>query len=158
MNKTNAILTLCVAALAVACIMSVTSPMRLERRVAEREQAVKARLVQIRAAAERYRAAHGSYAPELQSLVRSGYIPDSLQYVPFSGGRRFSYSADVITMRSGRELPVMECGATYADYLSGFDAEDIKGLIAAAEDDGRYPGLCFGGTESDAGNKGNWEK
>lgn len=132
--------------------------MRLERRVAEREQAVKARLVQIRAASERYRAAHGGYAPSLQTLVRGGYIPDSLQYVPFSGGRRFSYSADVMTTRSGRELPVMECGATYADYLSGFDSGEIRRLIGGAEEEGRYPGLCFGDTESGAGNKGNWEE
>lgn len=158
MNKTNIILTLCVIALTIACAVSITSPMRLEKRVAEREKVVKARLIKIRAAAERYRAVHGGYAFDMQTLVRGGYMPDSLQYIPFSGGRHFNFSADVITTQSGRELPVMECGATYADYLSGFDGDEIRKLIDDAENDGRYPGLCFGDTESDTGNKGNWEK
>lgn len=126
--------------------------------MAEREKIVKARLVEIRSAAERYRADHGSYAFDMQTLIRSGYMADSLQYIPFSGGRHFNFAADVITTQSGRKLPVMECGATYADYLSGFDSDEIRKLIADAEDDGRYPGLCFGDTESDTGNKGNWEK
>jgi len=132
--------------------------MRFERRVAERERVVKARLVQVREAAERYKTDHGSYANSLQTLVSSGYLADSLQYIPYTNGRRFSYTADVITTRSGRELPVVECGATYADYLEGLDRAEIRRLIVAAENNGDYPGLRFGDLESDISNKGNWEK
>jgi len=140
------------------CVMSISSPMRFERRVAERESVVKARLMQIRRGAERYRADYGRYASDWRTLVAGGYIADSLQYIPFSNARRFSLTADVITTHSGRKVPVMECGATYADYLKGLNSGAIRQLIMAAENDGDYPGLRFGDLGSDSGNKGNWEE
>lgn len=158
MNKINIVLTMCVAALLVACIMSISSPMRFEKRVAERERVVKARLIQIRHAAEQFRKDHGQYAPDFQTLVSNGYMADSLQYIPFTDARRFTLVTDIIPMPSGRKVPVMECGATYADYLKGLDRGEIRQLIENAENNGDYPGLRFGDIEDDTGNKGNWEE
>lgn len=152
------VLTMCVAALLIACIMSISSPARFERRVAERERIVKTRLLHIRSAAERYRSYTNNYPHSLQTLVNNGYMADSLQYIPFTNHRRFSFIADHITTATGRKIPVMECGATYADYLNGLDRSAIRNLINTAENNGSYPGLRFGDITENIDNKANWEK
>ena len=138
----NHILALIAAILAITCVMSVCSPIRFERQQAGREQAVKERLVKIR------------YA---DILVREGYLADSLQYIPFAGKKKFDLTATTQISKSGRQIPLMECGAMYNDYLSGLAENSIANLIEEANNAGRYPGLKIGDITTPNDNAGNWE-
>ena len=153
----NYVLGALAAALAVTCALSIHAPMRFDDRRAEREQAVKERLVKIRYAEERYRRANGVYTDDFGELVRGGFLADSLQYIPFAGGKKFDIAVNTQTGKSGRQIPLMECGAEYADYLDGLDGNSISNLIEEAETAGRYPGLKIGDLTTPNDNAGNWE-
>ena len=153
----NYVLGALAAALAVTCVLSIHAPMRFDGLRAEREQAVKERLVRIRYAEERYRQANGTYTDDFNELVRGGYLTDSLQYVPFSGGKKFDIAVNMQTGKSGRQIPLMECGAEYGEYLDGLDGNSISNLVEEAESAGRYPGLKIGDLTTPNDNAGNWE-
>ena len=143
----NIVLTVCVAALTAVCAMSISTPVNFEKERTERETAVKMRL----------RNATGSYAGSFAQLTEGGFLADSLQYVPFAGAQRFSLSATVLTTKSGRKVPLMECGAEYKTYLQGLDPGLTDGLTQQAEAEGRYPGLKIGDLTTPNDNDGNWE-
>lgn len=153
----NYILAFVVILLCAVCVNSVYSPLRFDRMRTEREQAVKERLIKIRSAQERYRKAHGSYSADLQWLVDGGLMADSLQYIPFADGKKFDIATTVVTGKSGRTLPLMECGAKYNDYLYGLDENTVSVLIEDANKAGRYPGLKIGDINTPNDNAGNWE-
>jgi hypothetical protein len=153
----NYVLGALAAALAVTCVLSIHAPMRFDGLRAEREQAVKERLVRIRYAEERYRQTNGTYTDDFNELVRGGYLADSLQYVPFSGGKKFDIAVNMQTGKSGRQIPLMECGAEYVEYLDGLDGNSISNLVEEAESAGRYPGLKIGDLTTPNDNAGNWE-
>lgn len=153
----NYILAFLALALAVACVMSIYIPMRFERQRTEREQVVKERLIRIRYAQEIYRKSNGVYSSDLALLVRSGLLADSMQYIPYSKNKRFDLSTTMHTGKSGRHIPLMECGAKYNDYLSGLDENAIAGLIEKANNSGMYPGLKIGDINTPNDNAGNWE-
>jgi len=151
------ILLLLACVLCVTCALSVLAPMRFDGQRQVREQAVKERLMKIRHAEEKYRKAHGEYAGDFKSLVEGGFLADSLQYIPYSENKKFDLTTTTITGKSGRNVPAMECGATYNNYLSGLDENSISNLIEAANNAGRYPGLKIGDTTTANDNAGNWE-
>lgn len=145
------------AALAVVSGLSIYAPIRFDRQRAAREQAVKERLVKIRYAEEQYRKAHGTYTDDFGMLVSSGLLADSLQFIPFTDGKRFDLTVTTQIAKSGRQLSLMECGATYDDYLNGLDANSISNLTEEAYSAGRYPGLKIGDVTMPNDNAGNWE-
>lgn len=147
----------CVIALTVLCLLSVSSPMRFEHQQQQREKAVKERLVKIRTAEEKYRIRHGVYTADFSTLVKSGLIADSLQYIPYSDGKRFTIDVTTTIAKSGRQIPLMECSAAYDDYLKGLDKNSVDNLTQAANESGRFPGLKFGDTTQPNDNAGNWE-
>lgn len=153
----NICLLACVLVLVLLNVLTISSPMRFSRIQAERETAVKARLVAIRKAEEAYRRDKGVYTADFRTLTRGGYLPDSAQYIPFSDGVRFDLSANVQTGRSGRDIPLMECGAGYETYLKGLDESSVAELIEQANAEGRYPGLKIGDIITPNNNAGNWE-
>ena len=153
----NYILGVLAAALAVVCALSIYAPIRFDRLRAEREQAVKQRLVKIRYAEERYRKANGTYTDDFGELVKHGYLADSLQYIPFTEGKKFDIAVNTQIGKSGRQIPLMECGAGYEDYLEGLDGNSISNLIEEANNAGRYPGLKIGDLITPNDNAGNWE-
>ena len=155
--KRNHILIACVVALAAACIWSVSRPLRFQRQCEKRETVVKERLLKIRQAEERYLQAQGEYAPDFATLIQGGYLADSLQYVPYSDGEPFDLAASAAITRSGKVVPLMQCGALYHQYLKGLDENSIGNLTEAADAAGRYPGLKIGDLTQDNGNSGNWE-
>ena len=156
-TNNNLILGVLALALAVTCGLSVYSPVRFDKQKALRERAVKERLLKIRNAEEKYRKANGVYADDFNLLVKGGYLADSLQYIPFSDGKKFSVTVSTQIGKSGREIPLMECGAGYEDYLKGLDANSIANLIEEANSSGRYPGLKIGDITTPNDNAGNWE-
>lgn len=144
-------------ALAIMCFLSVYKPMMFDKEREVREKAVKERLVTIRKAEERYRKAYGTYTGDFAVLVKKGYIADSLQFIPYSGGEKFELSATTAIGKSGQQTPLMECGAQYHQYLNGLDGNSIANLIEAADNSGRYPGLKIGDITKSNNNAGNWE-
>jgi len=155
--NSNHILSILALLLLAVCVMSVYSPIRFDREQEVRERAVKQRLLQIRSAEERYRDRHGVYAADFKTLVSCGLLADSLQFIPFAEGRRFELTTTTITGRSGRHVPLMECGAKFNDYLLGLDENQIANLIEQAGNAGRYPGLKIGDLSTPNDNAGNWE-
>ena len=155
--RTNVLLSACVLLLLLLCWGSVSAPLRFARQRQKREAVVKERLLQIRQAQAAYLRATGSYAASLRTLVAGGYMADSVQYIPYAGGKRFELSTTVMAGRSGRNVPLMECGATYADYLRGMDATEIDNMTRQAEEAGQYAGLKIGDLTTANDNAGNWE-
>ena len=88
-----------------------------------------------------YMKAHGTYAPDLKTLIASGLIADSLTFIPYSEGERFALEASVETEKSGKVVNTMECGAQYQQYLKGLNENDIANLIEEANKRGEYPGM-----------------
>lgn len=153
----NFILTACVLMLVIICFLSVYRPMVFDRERGERELTVKTRLMKIRQAQERFRKATGTYTGSFATLVKKGYMADSLQYIPYSDGERFSLSATTVITKSGQQMPLMECGAQYQQYLNGLDENSIANLVEAANEAGLYPGLKIGDLITSNNNAGNWE-
>ncbi len=59
--------------------------------------------------------------------------------------------------KSGRQVPVMQCGATYDQYLKGLDGNAVANLTEKANMSGRFPGLMIGDITQPNENAGNWE-
>lgn len=156
-NKTNFILLLCVAVLIAVCALSVSEPIRFQRETARREAAVKERLVAIRLAEEQYRKDVGAYSGSFDVLISKGYLKQGYQYIPFDGTEKFSLSATTQLSKSGKQMPLMECGAQYQQYLNGMDENSVANLIETANESGRYPGLKIGDLTQPNNNAGNWE-
>jgi hypothetical protein len=152
----NYILAGCVVVLSLLCVLSVLKPLNFQKEQAQREVIVKKRLLKIRTAEERYRQKYKTYTGSFSTLIRQGFLADSLQYIPFAGKKRFDLQATVQLGKSGRQIPLMECGADYHDYLSGMDSDEIEQLIEKANTAGQYPGLKFGDIETDNNNEVNW--
>lgn len=154
--NTTTLLGGCVLLLALLCILSIGAPIHFSHERNMREKAVKARLMTIRTAEERYRARNSVYAGSFKELAQSGFLPDSLSYIPYTDGLRFSLTATTLPGKSGRKIPVMECAATYSQYLSGLDKTSIADLTEQANANGQFPGLKIGDTENPNDNTGNW--
>ena len=105
----------------------------------------------------KYKRDNGVYTDDFADLIKGGYLADSLQYIPFTGNKTFSIVTTVQTGKSGRQIPLMECGAGYDEYLSGLDENRIANLIEEANNAGRYPGLKIGDITIPNDNAGNWE-
>ena len=155
--RTNGLLSACVLLLLVLCWASVSAPLRFARQRQQREAVVKERLLLIRQAQAAYLRAKGSYAADLHTLLAGGYMADSVQYIPYAGGKRFELSTTVMAGKSGRNVPLMECGAQYQQYLNGLDENSIANLVEAANEAGLYPGLKIGDLITPNNNAGNWE-
>ena len=152
----NYILGACAAVLFVLCLLSIYQPLHFQSQQAEREKAVKERLLIIRTAEEKYKSRHGVYTGEFSTLVKGKYLNSSLQYIPYTDNKKFSLSATTIVGKSGKQIPLMECGATYEDYLEGLNKNSIQELMEDANTNGNYPGLKIGDLTTDNNNAGNW--
>lgn len=152
----NYILGACALTLFILCLLSISQPLRFQSEQSKREKVVKELLGRIRTAEENYKGKHGVYTGDFTTLIKGKYITKDMQYVPFSDGKRFSLSATTLVGKSGKQLPLMECGATYEDYLNGLDENAIQELTDNATLAGRYPGLKIGSLTTDNNNAGNW--
>lgn len=154
----NYLLFACVVVLGIIIFMSVSAPLHFDKEREAREEIVKSRLLQIRKASEAFKNINGRYANKLEELVHAGYLVDSLRLIPYGEGEVFSYAASILSSKSDRPVPVMECGAEYAQYLKGLDEGQVSELINNAIDNGEFPGLKIGDLEHDNHNAGSWEK
>ncbi len=155
--KINHILSAICIVLAVLSMASVVRPLRFDRERLHREAKVKHCLCEIRKAETAYLRLYGNYTSSLERLVESGLLSDSLKTVPFSDGKGYDISVSVYTGKSGKAVPIMECGASFKTYLHGLDENRIKELTEQADSRGEYPGLKFGDITMANDNVGNWE-
>ncbi|MGN0282607.1 MAG: hypothetical protein ACI4B3_09950 [Prevotella sp.] len=155
-RRLNLILGLLVLVLSVIIVLSVQNPLSKGKEIERREKAVIERLNLIRNAELRYRQVNGQFCGSIDSLVMTGFIPDSIQYVPFSNGKRFFIKAVVIADKGGKR-DYMECSTTYDDYLFGLDESTISEAKRQAIGRGDFPGLRFGDINNQSDNIGNWE-
>ena len=153
----NSIFALCPVVLAILSFMRLYGTSRFQTVREQRETAVKQRLVRIRAAEEAFRKRTGTYSNSFATLVKGGYLADSLQYIPCADGKRFELNTSVQLLKSGREIPLMECSAGYHDYLKGMDENAVSNLIQEANESGAFPGLRIGDITTPNNNEGNWE-
>lgn len=157
-NRTiNIILGILVVVLAGLCTASLTGPQRFDKERAKREADVKKRLLVIREGEKKFKSDNGYFCESAERLAESGYIADSMKFIPYSKSTTFRLRTTTIVTEDGQQSQVMECGATYRDYLEGMDENTIKNLMDDAESQGRYPGLRFGDLEKDNGNATNWD-
>ena len=101
----------CVIVMMLLCILSVSKPIRFQKEMTSRENEVKAKLMLIRQAEEKYKARHGVYTGDFATLVKGKYLKQDAQYIPYSDGKKFSLAATTIVGKSGKQIPLMECGA-----------------------------------------------
>lgn len=147
----------CVVLLLLLCYESIATPLRFNQERSKREAVVKARLITIRQAEERYRERHGVYTGDFSLLVREKFLADSLRYVPFTDKQQYMMVASTVIGKTGAQIPVMECGATFGQYLQGLNEDEIARLVEQANLSGAYPGLKIGDVAEPNGNAGNWE-
>lgn len=57
---------------------------------------------------------------------RTDFVIDSLEFVPFSGGKKISYWAYVEDDETGSSVPVYEVKIAYEDLLTGLDPKEIR--------------------------------
>lgn len=139
------------------CLMTIFAPVYRQRERAEREAIVKQRLCTIRNAQQLYLSRHQCYAPQLKLLVDARLIADSIQYIPFTNGKKFHLATTTIVEKSGKQIPLMECSARYDEYLVGMDHDYISTITQQANSYGEYPGLKFGDITTNNDNAANWE-
>lgn len=156
-NKaTNIILATAAVVLVGLCLASIATPLRFSDEKAEREKAVKQRLMIIRDAEEHWLRAEGRYCASLDTLVAHGYLADSLRQIPYSGGQEFELKTSAVASPSGKVQSTMMCGARYEAYLDGLNDGAIAEAVSEATAAGEYPGLCFGNLTVADGNAPNW--
>ena len=153
---TKLFLVLCTLLLAIMCLLSIRQPLTFQNERARREKVVASRLLLIRSAEMRYKAAKGVFCASFDTLVHEGWIADSLQFIPDSGGKRFTLSTTVLNTLGGQTVPVMECGALYDDFLQGMDRRQIELLNQKAISAGAFPGMKFGDLTKNNDNATNW--
>lgn len=154
--KNNYILSGCALTLLVLCALSLHRPAQFQREQAAREAVVKRRLLTIKAAEERYKCQNAIYTGSLDKLVEAKLIADSTKIIPFSDNKPFSLEATTIIGKSGKQIPLMECSASYKDYLNGLDDDAIAEITEKANAMGRFPGLKIGDINEPNDNAPNW--
>lgn len=81
---------------------------------------------------------------------------DSINFIPFSGGKRIEMTA-VTRKVSGVVIPLFEAIMPYDILLQGLDRQLVVNLKAEREDLGQYAGLKVGDINNPNNNAGNWE-
>lgn len=153
----NYILAAFAAILVFVCIRSIYAPVLFDGERESREREVRMRLAAIRRAQEANLRLTGTYSGSLDELTARGLLAAPQKFIPHSGGEEFHLRTATLTTASGREVPVMECSATFDEYLKGLDEASIAELTEEAGNAGRFPGLKIGDIEKDNENAGNWE-
>lgn len=101
------------------------------------------------------------YSSVIEALYdnRSTFHPDSLAFVPFSGGKKFDMKTAELPTASGFTMKVFEAKTHFNDYLSDLDKALLKQKVKDVEalPGDRYSGLQVGSIETANNNAGNWE-
>lgn len=140
-------LTICVITLLALCTLSIGQPMMFDRQKKQREREVSVRMEKIWKAEQDFRKQNNVYTANLQQLIKAGLLADSLQFIPYSQGKRFKVTANIDITRSGRQVPSLTIAAQYDDYLWDMNENTVANLIEDANKRGTYPGLKMSNAE-----------
>ena len=89
---------------------------------------------------------------------KTGFVIDSLCYVPFTNGQaKFDMAAGSLTTGSKVVVQVFEASVTNKILLAGLDKQAIINMDDVARQLNRFPGLKVGSLEEATNNAGNWE-
>ncbi len=91
------------------------------------------------------------------SLFKKNYYIDSLQYVPYTDGKKFNLGAGVIETGSKVKVKVFEASVKNKTLLKGLDEQLIINLNDRQKKITGFPGLKVGSLEEATNNAGNWE-
>jgi hypothetical protein len=99
----------------------------------------------------------------IEKLKRDGKLsekfnPDSLIFIPFSGGQKFNLGAGKVMTGSKVEIEVFEASATNKQILIGLDDQLRINLDDESKKRTGFPGLRVGSLTEANNNAGNWEK
>ena len=97
------------------------------------------------------------YVSVVDSLVKGKYNPDSIAFVPFTSGEKFTMGSGSLNTASGLTVQLFEAKVTNQVYLKGLDAQEVTNLDAVAYKLERFAGLQVGSLEEANNNAGNWE-
>ena len=160
------------------CYKSVTGPIEYDDQKTIRDNAIIARLIEIRKAQIEYKNMYKTHAgsfddlekflntDKLPFLIKEGVLTDeqnydvaAMRYVPAVPGEKITFKMDTATLKSGSgyEIKVFACEVPYKEYLRDMDAQLTYNLIDKAEKQGKFPGLRVGSLEEINNNAGNWE-
>lgn len=89
-------------------------------------------------------------------LDRTDFVPDSLNFIPFSGGKKIIMHATIKPV-SGVNVPLFEAKIPYPALLKGLDEQLIINLKAERDNQNKYNGLQVGSIDAPNNNAGNWE-
>lgn len=92
-----------------------------------------------------------------ETLFGKNFHADSIQYIPFSNGEKFELQVATHLTASGVVEYMMQCGASYCQYLKGLDENEIANLTDMMMKEGQYAGLKIGDILTPNNNAGNWE-
>ena len=103
-----------------------------------------------------------SFISTLDSLYEDGYAIDSLQFVPFTDGKKFTLGAIILSVgskvgESTLKVPVFEAKVLNSVLLNGLNRQLRINLDDEAIKMDRYIGLKVGSLEQNINNAGNWE-
>ena len=87
---------------------------------------------------------------------QDNFVPDSLLYIPFSGGQLTEMEAIIKTV-SGVQVPLFEARMPYKALCKGLDNQLRINLDAERKDQNKYEGLQVGSISVPNNNAGNWE-
>ena len=87
---------------------------------------------------------------------RSGFVVDSLKYIPFSGGKEVDMESTIKKV-SGVQVPLFEARMPYKDLCKGLDNQERINLDAECRAKNRFEGLQVGNITTPNNNAGNWE-
>ncbi|HYW96791.1 MAG TPA: hypothetical protein VE870_14440 [Bacteroidales bacterium] len=94
--------------------------------------------------------------PVMDSLYGKSFPVDSLQYVPFTKGKRFNMKAGEYVTPSNLTVKVVEVSVPYSVLLKGLDPQLVVNYADQRKKITNYPGLKFG-SETEGTLTGNWE-
>lgn len=94
--------------------------------------------------------------PVQDSLFGKSYAIDSLQYVPFTEGVKFTMESSEIVTSSNLTIQVVEAYVLYEDLLAGLDQQLIVNYIDERVKIVGFDGVKFGSLEEGT-LTGNWE-
>ena len=101
------------------------------------------------------------YVPVVENRFsnRRNFNPDSLVYVPYGNGAKFSMATDTLQTSSGFTINVFEAKTPYVAYLSDLNQNELNLLIenVRALPGDRYEGMQVGSIKTANNNAGNWE-
>jgi len=87
----------------------------------------------------------------------ANYPIDSIAYVPFTNGQKFTLETGSYTNKSEQVIPLFEARVDNNIYLNGLNRQEIVNMNDDAENLGKYAGLKVGDKTTPNNNAGNWE-